>query len=585
MISVGECHVAPMVKGPHMKNQPRERPSETKDYPEPQPKKPDSPFLPESESPTTTPANRTEYLALHPDAEPIAGYTLVRPLGRGGFGEVWQAIGPGGFNLALKFIHLGDAGKVELRSLELMKEIQHPHLLPMFGAWQKAGHLIIAMEMAGVTLLQKLREALRQGLSGLPTPGLWEHMLEAAKGIDHLNSLNIQHRDIKPQNLLLVGGGVKVADFGLAKVMEHTITSASGSMTPAYAAPEFLEGQTSRWSDQYCLAVTYCHLRGNQLPFQGNPAQVVTGHLLREPDLSMLPERERPIVARALAKDPGQRWPSCRDFVEALIRYPASSSTVAVPAKEVVNSLGMKLTAIPAGKFRMGSLVTEAGRDAEEVAHDVEITRPFYLGVHPVTQKQFHQVMGQNPSNFTSSNGGGPDHPVEQVTWQEALTFCERLSFLPEEKQLGRVYRLPSEAEWEYACRAGTSTPFNLGSSLTSLQANFDGTVPYGEAKPGPYLERTTRVGSYAANAFGLYDMHGNVLEWCSDWYDENAYQAHGRQDPMGPVGGERHVLRGGCWNYSGHQCRSAFRDRGTPDYRSDTIGFRVILVVPQWST
>jgi formylglycine-generating enzyme required for sulfatase activity len=560
----------------------RDKPAEqTQDYPgTPAEQSPAQ----EGEVPTISPGNRFEVLPLHPQAEPIPGYTLVKPLGRGGFGEVWQALGPGGFNLALKFIHLGDAGKLELRSLELMKEIQHPHLLPMFGAWQKAGYLIIAMEMASGTLLQKLREATREGRPGIPTPPLWEYMMEAAKGIDHLNSLNIQHRDIKPQNLLLVGGGVKVADFGLAKVLEHTITTASGSMTPAYAAPEFLEGQTSRWSDQYCLAATYCHLRANQLPFQGNPAQVVTGHLLKEPNLTMLPERERPIVARALAKEPNQRWPHCRAFVEALLGPSVSVPATPTAAKEVINSVGMKLVFLPAGVFAMGSPAQEKGRDAEELLHEVEITRPFYLSIYPVTQALYERVMGSNPSTFTANRGGGPEHPVEQVSWLDARTFCEKLSSLPEEQQRGRVYRLPTEAEWEYACRAGTGTPFSFGETLSALQANFDGTLPYGHAPTGPYRERTTKVGAFAPNAHGLYDMHGNVLEWCADWYDEHAYQGHARRDPTGPAQGELRVLRGGCWNYAGHQCRSAFRDRGTPDYHNDTIGFRVLLVVPSWA-
>ncbi len=557
----------------------RDRSADTQDYPG-VPK----PSSPQNEALTVSPGGRFEVLPLHPNAEPIPGYILVRPLGRGGFGEVWQATGPGGFNVALKFIHLGEAGNIELRSLELMKEIQHPHLLSMFGAWQKAGHLIVAMEMAGPTLLHKLREALSQGLPGLPVPQLWEYMLEAGKGIDHLNSLNIQHRDIKPQNLLLVGGSVKVADFGLAKVMEHTITNASGSMTPAYAAPEFLEGQTSRWSDQYCLAATYCHLRANQLPFTGNPAQVVTGHLLKEPNLTMLPERERPIVARAMAKEPSQRWPSCRAFVEALMGLTVAA-TPATPAKEVVNAIGMKLAFLPTGTFSMGSPETESGRDAEEVSHDVEITRPFYMGIHPVTQVQYQQVMGNNPANFSAGNGGGPDHPVEQVSWLDAQLFCEKLAAMQEEKQLGRVYRLPTEAEWEYACRAGTKSPFHFGPMLSSQQANFDGALPYGSASPGPNRERTTKVGSFPANAFGLYDMHGNVLEWCTDWYAEAAYKENSPKDPLGPSHGELHVMRGGCWNYAGHQCRSAFRDRGTPDYRNDTIGFRVVLVVPSWTT
>src|SRR5205807_7859539 len=138
----------------------------------------------------------------------------------------------------------------------------------------------------------------------------------------------------------------------------------------------------------------------------------------------------------------------------------------------------------------------------------VTLTRPFFLGRFPVTQWQYQRVMGVNLSFFFGGErGGGPEHPVEMVNWEDAVEFCRRLSALPAEKAAGRVYRLPTEAEWEYACRAGTTTPFSFGTALSSTQANFNGTYPYGGAATGPYLRRTAKVGSYAPNAWGLYDM------------------------------------------------------------------------------
>jgi hypothetical protein len=259
--------------------------------------------------------------------EPVPGYQLVKRLGQGGFGEVWQAIGPGGFPVAMKFIRLGaPSGDIELRSLELMKTIRHPNLLGQFGAWRQEETLIIAMELAEGTLLSRHAAAVAEGLPGIPAEELLEYMTDAARGIDYLNEPRpedgqphgIQHRDIKPANLLLVGGCVKVADFGLAKVLQNSLASNTGSMTLAYAAPECINGSTSERSDQYSLAVTYCHMRGNRLPFRGTAQQVMYGHLMQPPDLSMLPEAEQPVVARALAKKPEQRWPNCRTFVNAL---------------------------------------------------------------------------------------------------------------------------------------------------------------------------------------------------------------------------------------------------------------------------
>src|SRR5262249_53695278 len=162
--------------------------------------------------------------------------------------------------------------------------------------------------------------------------------------------------------------------------------------------------------------------------------------------------------------------------------------------KVITNSLGMKLARIPAGKFQMGSPEAEAERDPEEVQHEVAITRPFYLGVSEVTQDQYQQLLGKNPSFFQGKNGGGPDFPVDQVQWADAVAFCAKLSALPEEKKAGRTYRLPTEAEWEYACRAGTKTAFHGGDALSSAQANFNGIYPFGGAAKGPYLQKTAKV-------------------------------------------------------------------------------------------
>lgn len=258
-------------------------------------------------------------MVLQPGVHPLPDYELVRKIGSGGFGEVWEALGPGGVPAALKFIRLGEkASETELRSLELMKKIRHPNLISMSGAWQRDGMLIIAMDLGDGTLMNRLQEARSQGFPGIPARELLDYMRDAARGLEFLHQNQIQHRDIKPHNLLIVGGGLKVADFGLAKLLQHQGTTNSGIMTPAYAAPEFFSGQTESQSDQYALAVTYCQLRGGKLPFAGTQAEMITGHLEGAPDLSMLPEGEQPVVARALAKHPAERWANCPDFVAAL---------------------------------------------------------------------------------------------------------------------------------------------------------------------------------------------------------------------------------------------------------------------------
>jgi uncharacterized protein (TIGR02996 family) len=256
----------------------------------------------------------------------------------------------------------------------------------------------------------------------------------------------------------------------------------------------------------------------------------------------------------------------------------------------LTNSIGMELVLVRPGAFWMGSPGSEAGRYADEgPRHRVRISRPFYLGRFQVTQQQYQRVLGQGPSHFQAGGGAemvaGLDtsrFPVESVSWMDATAFCEALSALPEEARHGRTYRLPTEAEWEYACRAGTAwcAPFHYGHSLSSRQANFDGQVPYGRVRPGPNLRRPCAVGSYRPNAFGLYDMHGNVWEWCADWFAEDYYQTSPEEDPTGPASGESKVLRGGSFYYIGASCRAAIRFGRRPTARSSLDGFRVALSV-----
>ena len=247
-------------------------------------------------------------------------------------------------------------------------------------------------------------------------------------------------------------------------------------------------------------------------------------------------------------------------------------ATVRQDPKEITNSIGIKLMRIPKGKFLMGSPETEKERRKDETQHEVTISQNFYMGATEVTQSQWQKVMGNNPSKFK-----GDELPVEQIRWEEAVEFCKRLSEMPEEKNADRKYRLPTEAEWEYACRAGTTTPFNFGSQLIGRQANCDGNKPYGTDTNGPHLEKTSPVGTYPSNAWGIHDMHGNVLEWCSDWCEE--YPAGSRTNPIGPAEGSCRVLRGGSWRYGAVYCRSACRDGYVPSgVRSDCHGFRLAL-------
>jgi formylglycine-generating enzyme required for sulfatase activity len=227
---------------------------------------------------------------------------------------------------------------------------------------------------------------------------------------------------------------------------------------------------------------------------------------------------------------------------------------------------------IPAGTFQMGSPATEEREGSDEVPqHQVKV-RSFYMGKYEVTQAQYRAVVGTNPSRFKNCD----QCPVEQVSWNDAVEFCRKLSQIT-----GREYRLPTESEWEYACRAGTATEFAFGSSLSSEQANFDGNNPYGGAAKGEYRQKTTPVGSFQPNAWGLYDMHGNVYEWCEDWFHDS-YNGAPTDGSVWLSGGERNsrVFRGGSWNELGKHLRSAGRANLPPTTRNDVVGFRVVASV-----
>jgi formylglycine-generating enzyme required for sulfatase activity len=253
---------------------------------------------------------------------------------------------------------------------------------------------------------------------------------------------------------------------------------------------------------------------------------------------------------------------------------PTARPPAEAPRERVLNlgnTVTLKLALIPKGTFLMGSPATEKdpehGHADNEVQHTVTISKSFYMGVTEVTQKQYETVMGKNPSTFK-----GPNNPVYPVTWDEAVEFCRKLS-----ATTGKTIRLPTEAEWEYACRAGSKARFSFGDADTDL-----GAYAWYTANSA---DRTTRVksthpaGLKKPNAWGLYDMHGNVWEWCSDWYAAD-YGTGSQTDPAGPAKGGIRVLRGGSWNYCSWGCRLAGRGRIGPDGKYDVNGggFRVVV-------
>ncbi len=626
----------------------------------------------------------------------MADYELVRKLGAGGFGEVWQARGPGGIDVALKFIRLDARGsELELRSLDVMKTIRHPNLAGLFGVWRTDQLLILAMELCDRSLQDRLHEALDQNLPGIPVRELLGYLRGAAEGLDALHDKDVQHRDVKPGNLLLLQKGVKVADFGLAKMVAETASNHTGALTLAYAAPEFFKGETTKQSDQYSLAATYVHLRTGHLLFEGSYQQVVYGHLSVPPDLSRLSVAEQAVLARALAKEPKERWKNCKTFVTELIKAhqgrktdpvrvpPEPKSSDDISQQETLQPLGLRTQQAPhkttqqrsplrttgwlwpvmvgllvvvlvscgavaalsvgmgiffngkatnanqtdkdkggeelpnpgkkgpklpsslvadlgdgvkmefvlidpkskpdGGAFQMG----DANGAEDEKPHSVRLVKPYYLGKYVATQEQYQQVTGDNPSWFREGGLGaekvrGQDtkkFPVENVTWDNADSFCADLTKkcgtqLPAElRQKGYRFALPTEAQWEYACRAGTKTRYFFGDNKEQL-----GDHAWFDDNSGGRTHAVTEKNT--SNPWGLYDMHGNVWQWCADYYDGEYYVNSPIEDPFNgkktdPV---HRVLRGGSWYGYPTLCRAANRFWNAPEVRSSRYGFRVCL-------
>jgi formylglycine-generating enzyme required for sulfatase activity len=432
----------------------------------------------------------------------------------------------------------------------------------------------------------------------------------------------VVHRDLKPSNVLFhpTAGGkftVWVTDFGWGQVAaarslelgkqaggtprgEQHRLELRGAYSPLYACPQLALGRPpDPRDDVYALGMVWFQLLKRD-PAAAAPVGSDWAESLRPHGFAADQER---LLTACLATRPEKRARDAVDLSERLAQL-GSDSTVTTPSlaqpmsmaragveplpatahtstflkpvgnlpKEFTNSIGMKFVLVPAGKFLMGAPDDEPGwHRHESPVHEVLITRPFYLAVGPVTQLQFAAVAGYNPAHFGPKLGGSSDWPVESVTWRDAAEFCDKLERLPEEEAAGRVYRLPTETEWEYACRAGESMPYHFGQKLNRRHAHFALTPREVPTGPRP-------AGETPANAFGLFDMHGNVLEWVQDWYAAGAYGDAVRADPQGPDRGTLRVARGGCWMTFAADCRSAARRPYPPSHAANTLGFRVLL-------
>jgi len=490
------------------------------------------------------------------------------------------------------------------------------------------GDTLMVMEYApGVTLSQWRKQFPEKKVPIVQAVSITRQI---ALALDYAHEQKLVHRDIKPSNVMVEtrpdGTPIaRVLDFGLAAEIRSSMGRVSREIrdtsgTRPYMAPEqWLGGRQGPATDQYSLAVLFHELVTGEVPFAsvfetGDPVVMMNVVGREKPTIvPFLPSRAGKALVRALSKTPESRFETCETFVAALtsrdrhsgmnssnmpsgqhedaptigwrwLLYLVGAILLAVVIGCVIgawlggdgesasrrihlragdvktvtlsNGVGFDMVYCPPGSYMMGSRSDEVGRDDDEFYHRVDIPSGFWIGKEPVGQDLWQTVMGSNPSHFH-----GEHLPVESVSWFDCLLFLEALN-----KRTGLKFELPSEELWEYACRAGTTTPYCWGDELNGTQANCNGEIPCGTLEIGPNRRRTTTIGEFGANPWGLLDVHGNVFEWCQNIDDADS----SRKDAY-------RALRGGSYFNAACRARSANRDRDKPSSRCFNYGLRIV--------
>lgn len=561
-------------------------------------------------------------------------YRVLRVLGEGGFSKTYAAEDVDRLDapcvIKQFFPQIQGTGQ-RTKAAEFFKEeafrlyelgenhTQIPRLLAYF---EQGSSLYLVQEfIQGKTLLQELKQ------EAFSENQIRQLLIDLLPVLDFVHSRNVIHRDIKPENIIRRDSDGKpvLIDFGGAKQVTQTSVARQATViyTMGYAPTEQMAGFACHASDLYAFGVTCVRLLTQCLPIQNlygdiddslydaMNARWLWQDFLQQKGIIISDELSN-VLDKLLKHLPSERYQSAAEVIRDLkISAPQNLVTfqpepVPLPpletfefevvivdtggrevsrdrpstqffVEELSKDITLEMIAIPAGTFMMGSPEFEGDAD-ERPQHQVAIA-PFFMGKYPITQAQWRtvaalpkikQALNPHPSKFK-----GVNRPVENVSWHEAVEFCARLS-----QKTGREYRLPSEAEWEYACRAGTTTSFHFGETITPELVCYSDNETYITEPKSKYRKETSNVGSFnVANAFGLYDMHGLVWEWCADPWHNNYHDAP-TDGSVWEVGGDIHrrVLRGGSWNFSAELCRSASRSWNESDGGLRICGFRVVF-------
>jgi formylglycine-generating enzyme required for sulfatase activity len=558
---------------------------------------------------------------------------------KGGFGRTYQVEDLHDNNKVkvLKVLILNVAKAVQLFKQEaaVLQKLQHPGIPKGYESIeffpknsQDPLHCLVMQYIEG----QDLEEYVNNLGRPIDQKSALEWLKEIAEILQAVHGANFFHRDIKPSNIMFQPNGkLALIDFGTAREMTGTYVAKQniGAITKISSAgftpPEQENNRAVPQSDFFALGRTFLYLLTGKLPTDSEIYDAYNDELKWRgfakgisplladliDELMVRQASQRPqspeVILQRLAEIERQLYPPPKPPLKPQSPKPKTQTISATAAyssllqtwrpsflsfevvkvddrgnivkrenrqaqyfiEDLGNGVTLDMVSIPGGRFMMGSPESEKERRDSEGPQRRVTVPSFFMAKYLVTQQQWQAVMGNNPSHFK-----GTSRPVETVSWNDVVEFCQKLS-----QKTGRDYRLPSEAEWEYACRAGTTTPFYFGETITTDLANYNGNYTYGNEPKGKYRGETTDVGIFPPNAFGLYDMHGNVWEWCADHWHEN-YNGAPTDGSAWTSGGNsnRRLLRGGLWRFTPRFCRSAYRFYNSPGVRYYRRGFRIAV-------
>ncbi|MBD2141996.1 SUMF1/EgtB/PvdO family nonheme iron enzyme [Anabaena sp. FACHB-1250] len=546
-------------------------------------------------------------------------YRVQCQLGRGGFGVTYE-INEVRTNQAkvLKVLINNDPKAVELfkQEADVLSQLHHsgiPHVeLDAYFEYypynsQNPIHCLVMEKVVGEDLEKYMQ---KRGLRPINQTTAIEWLKDLIIILEQVHNKDFFHRDIKPSNIMLRSEKAELVliDFGTVRKVTSTVFKQQGGVTgiisAGYTPSEQINHNAVPQSDFFALGRTFVYLLTGKEPLDPIMYDSYNERLNwrnHAPQISSMLADLLDDMMQRLYKDRPQNTQVILQRIAAIEKAlkpqrpkpqaPIPSNNLKTFSFEVVttdargnitnrrnasakyftedlgNGVTLDMVEIPGGTFIMGSPKSEAKRSPNESPQHQVTVPSFYMGKYELTQVQYQAIIGTNPSNFKGDN-----RPVERVSWNGAVEFCQKLS-----QKTGRNYRLPSEAEWEYACRAGTTTPFYFGESITPDLVNYDGNYTYASAPKGKYRQQTTDVGTFPPNSFGLYDMHGNVWEWCQDDYKNDYINAPTDGSALTSPSLIQKLLRGGSWLDLPDYCRSAFRGNLNLGVDHYYIGFRVV--------